>query len=64
MVSYLSDIGSGGRPETGFLVLHKQSSIACKRFSAAREVFLYEKPGFLAPTWTLTVKQRPDLRGL
>ncbi len=33
----------------GFLVLHKQSNIACKCFSVAGEVFLSEKPGFLPP---------------
>ena len=30
-------------------MFHKQSSIACKCFSVAGEVFLSEKPGFLPP---------------
>ena len=30
-------------------MLHKRSSIACRCFSVARDVSLYEKPGFLAP---------------
>jgi hypothetical protein len=32
------------------LMLHKRRVIVYKHLFAAREVFLYEKPGFLAPT--------------
>ena len=45
----LKGIRSGGRSETGFLVLHKRHSVSCRCFSAAKDVFLGEKPGFLAP---------------
>jgi len=40
-----------------FLMLHERTSIACGRFSAAREVFLYEKPGFLPPSSSLTLRE-------
>jgi len=36
------------KSETGFLVLNKQSGIACRYFLAARDLFLCEKSDFFA----------------